>query len=362
MIAPARRAAYDALLAHAVNGTDLAAAVERASARGLDGAARPDAAHRTGQRHRAHAQGHRSSAGAAVHAAAGCPRRRGARLAAARGVSADLPGSRAGLGRGERRRGADAARRQDQRGRHGERRASRAVARSRAAGLAGRAGAGGARASATRIPSGWWNDGSRATAASERERWLAFNNRGAPSVPGHEPAARDARGAGRSDCSPRGWRPSPRAAPRTGCWSSAAPALSTEAFREGRFVVQDEASQLITELGPVAPGHRVLDLCAAPGGKTVALAARCEPGGAGRGVRRAAAPRAAAARDARSGRAVPACRSCRWPRQATCRSPPEPSTPSWWTRRARASGRCGAIPTSAGAAGPTTCRGSRPRS
>ena len=56
-------------------------------------------------------------------------------------------------------------------------------------------------------------------------------------------------------------------------------ALNTEAFREGRFVVQDEASQLITELGAIEPGDRVLDLCAAPGGKTVALAARCAPGG-----------------------------------------------------------------------------------
>jgi 16S rRNA (cytosine967-C5)-methyltransferase len=43
--------------------------------------------------------------------------------------------------------------------------------------------------------------------------------------------------------------------------------------------VQDEASQLITELGGIEPGARVLDLCAAPGGKTVALAARCAPGG-----------------------------------------------------------------------------------
>lgn len=42
-------------------------------------------------------------------------------------------------------------------------------------------------------------------------------------------------------------------------------------FAEGEFVVQDEASQLVASvLGP-APGERVLDACAAPGGKAGAL-------------------------------------------------------------------------------------------
>ncbi len=50
-------------------------------------------------------------------------------------------------------------------------------------------------------------------------------------------------------------------------------ALTTAAFNEGRFVVQDEASQLIPHLPEVKAGDRVLDLCASPGGKTVALAA-----------------------------------------------------------------------------------------
>jgi 16S rRNA (cytosine967-C5)-methyltransferase len=50
-------------------------------------------------------------------------------------------------------------------------------------------------------------------------------------------------------------------------------ALATAAFNEGRFVVQDEASQLIAQLAEVKRGDRVLDLCASPGGKTVALAA-----------------------------------------------------------------------------------------
>jgi 16S rRNA (cytosine967-C5)-methyltransferase len=38
------------------------------------------------------------------------------------------------------------------------------------------------------------------------------------------------------------------------------------------FLVQDEASQLVPQMLPLAAGQRVLDACAAPGGKTVALA------------------------------------------------------------------------------------------
>jgi len=49
--------------------------------------------------------------------------------------------------------------------------------------------------------------------------------------------------------------------------------LNTAAFVEGRFVVQDEASQLIGELASPAPGATVLDLCASPGGKTLAVSA-----------------------------------------------------------------------------------------
>jgi 16S rRNA (cytosine967-C5)-methyltransferase len=42
-------------------------------------------------------------------------------------------------------------------------------------------------------------------------------------------------------------------------------------FAEGIVSVQDEASQLVASLLPLAPGLRVLDACAAPGGKTCAL-------------------------------------------------------------------------------------------
>jgi 16S rRNA (cytosine967-C5)-methyltransferase len=41
---------------------------------------------------------------------------------------------------------------------------------------------------------------------------------------------------------------------------------------EGWFVVQDEASQLVTLLVGDRPGPRVLDACASPGGKTTAIA------------------------------------------------------------------------------------------
>jgi 16S rRNA (cytosine967-C5)-methyltransferase len=49
--------------------------------------------------------------------------------------------------------------------------------------------------------------------------------------------------------------------------------LRSNAFDEGLFVVQDEASQLIARLAGATPGHRVLDTCASPGGKTTAIAA-----------------------------------------------------------------------------------------
>lgn len=48
---------------------------------------------------------------------------------------------------------------------------------------------------------------------------------------------------------------------------------------DGSFVVQDEASQLITLLVDPTAGARVLDCCASPGGKTTAMAAAMEDTG-----------------------------------------------------------------------------------
>jgi 16S rRNA (cytosine967-C5)-methyltransferase len=44
-------------------------------------------------------------------------------------------------------------------------------------------------------------------------------------------------------------------------------------FRDGAFYVEDEAAQLIAPIVDPQPGERVLDACAAPGGKTTHLAA-----------------------------------------------------------------------------------------
>lgn len=53
----------------------------------------------------------------------------------------------------------------------------------------------------------------------------------------------------------------------------------TAAFRDGLISIQDEASQVVPLLLGVREGERVLDMCAAPGGKTAALARAA--GGAG---------------------------------------------------------------------------------
>ncbi len=53
----------------------------------------------------------------------------------------------------------------------------------------------------------------------------------------------------------------------------------TEPFRDGRISIQDEASQTVPLLLGVSTGDRVLDLCAAPGGKTAALAGAAGPNG-----------------------------------------------------------------------------------
>jgi 16S rRNA (cytosine967-C5)-methyltransferase len=47
---------------------------------------------------------------------------------------------------------------------------------------------------------------------------------------------------------------------------------ATQLFRDGKIAIQDEGSQLVAAL--VGNGRRILDCCAAPGGKTAAMATR----------------------------------------------------------------------------------------
>jgi 16S rRNA (cytosine967-C5)-methyltransferase len=53
---------------------------------------------------------------------------------------------------------------------------------------------------------------------------------------------------------------------------SGAGSLLSELVADGRIYIQDEASQLVASELRAQPGHRVLDLCAAPGGKTTQIA------------------------------------------------------------------------------------------
>jgi 16S rRNA (cytosine967-C5)-methyltransferase len=47
-------------------------------------------------------------------------------------------------------------------------------------------------------------------------------------------------------------------------------------LKEGLYIIQDEASQLVTTILDPKPGERILDACAAPGGKTTHIAQRME--------------------------------------------------------------------------------------
>jgi 16S rRNA (cytosine967-C5)-methyltransferase len=58
------------------------------------------------------------------------------------------------------------------------------------------------------------------------------------------------------------------------------PLAGLPGFREGLFTIQDESSQMAAIFLAPLPGERVLDLCAAPGGKTTHLAQLMENRGA----------------------------------------------------------------------------------
>lgn len=60
---------------------------------------------------------------------------------------------------------------------------------------------------------------------------------------------------------------------------SAADPVALPGWRDGWFAVQGEASQLVAAMLGARPGDRVLDVCAAPGGKALAAAGQVGAGG-----------------------------------------------------------------------------------
>jgi 16S rRNA (cytosine967-C5)-methyltransferase len=56
--------------------------------------------------------------------------------------------------------------------------------------------------------------------------------------------------------------------------SKRAPIFTSKYFKEGHFEVQDEGSQIVSQLVAAEPGMKVIDFCAGAGGKTLAIAAQ----------------------------------------------------------------------------------------
>lgn len=108
--------------------------------------------------------------------------------------------------------------------------------------------------------------------AEDAATWLQFNNRPAPLCLAVNRAL-TTREALAEELTAQGVTTEPARRSARGLIVVDGHPLGLDAFTGGRCLVQDEASQLIADLVGAEPGERILDLCASPGGKTVALAA-----------------------------------------------------------------------------------------
>ena len=102
------------------------------------------------------------------------------------------------------------------------------------------------------------------------ERWVQFDN-DAPALTLRANRLRTTRDEVRRQLASEGVDTEPTHAAPDGLTVTRGNPLRRPA--DGLFVVQDEASQLVAIAVGARPGDRVLDLCAAPGGKTTAIAA-----------------------------------------------------------------------------------------
>src|SRR6188768_1522668 len=108
------------------------------------------------------------------------------------------------------------------------------------------------------------------------ERWVRFNNE-PPRLTLRVNRLRGSRDTLRDSLARNGVETEPTPFAPDGLTVTAGNPL--RAALDGSFVVQDESSQLITQALGARPGDTVLDLCAAPGGKTTAIAADMEDRG-----------------------------------------------------------------------------------
>ena len=108
-------------------------------------------------------------------------------------------------------------------------------------------------------------------------RWTAFNNQDAP-ITLRANIARNSRAQLADRLADEAVETTPTAYSPDGLVVLTGRPLATSAWEEGLFVVQDEASQLVACAAAVQPTERVLDACAAPGGKATAMSAAASHG------------------------------------------------------------------------------------
>lgn len=111
------------------------------------------------------------------------------------------------------------------------------------------------------------------------DAWLAFDNGVPPTTLRVNPLAGVSREAVAAALAADGIATEPCRFAPWGLLVTGGVAWHSAVVRDGRAFIQDEGSQLAALVAPVAPGQRVLDVCAAPGGKTLAYAAAAGPAG-----------------------------------------------------------------------------------